>query len=61
MVAEGLTGDARCDPVWVIAELINDLSRRGIGPGLRAGEIVSTGAIIPPRPAKAEVPGSKMS
>ena len=42
LAAETLTGDARCDPLWVLEWLANDLSARGIT--LPSGSWVSTGS-----------------
>jgi 2-keto-4-pentenoate hydratase len=45
VVATQYTGAERSDPLWALWYLANDLSKRGIG--LRRGEVVSTGVILP--------------
>ena len=42
VVAQGLEGEARCDPLWVLQAMANDLNARG--ETLAAGQIVTTGA-----------------
>ena len=46
--AESLSGEARCQPIWVLTWLANDLSARGIT--LPAGSWVSTGSGTKPTP-----------
>ncbi len=46
--AESLAGDDRCEPLWVLEWLANDLSARGIT--LPAGSWVSTGSGTKPTP-----------
>lgn len=48
VVAEGLTGDGRIDPIDVTLWTANDLSKRGIG--LAAGDLISTGSATAPTP-----------
>lgn len=48
-VAEGLPREGRCDEAWVLTWMANKLAQ--IGPGLKAGQLVSTGAAATPKPA----------
>lgn len=48
VVAEGLTGDGRIDPLDVTLWTANDLSKRGLG--LAAGDLISTGSATVPTP-----------
>ena len=50
VVATGLEGDARCDPLGVLQAMANDFSSRGFG--MQAGQVITTGAAAPPTPAK---------
>ena len=42
VIAEGATGDSRCDPIEVLTWAANEMSRRG--EGLKAGMVISTGS-----------------
>jgi len=47
-VSEGLPLPARCDERWALAQTVNHFSARGIG--MRAGDLITTGAAATPIP-----------
>ena len=49
--AENFLGDMRCEPLQVLADLLNHLATRSIG--LKSGDFVSTGAATVPQPVSA--------
>lgn len=51
VIAEGVSGDSRCDPIEVLVWAANEMSRRG--EGLQADMIVSTGSHTVPTHAAA--------
>ena len=56
ILGPSLSGEARCDPAWVLCWTANFLSARGLG--MRAGDLVTTGTACQPVPG---APGQEIT